>query len=111
MRKLNIFVANMLFMLHCFVGVIILVGWLFPQFKILYLALLAVWIFSWVCLGYCPLTKWEFFLRRKYDKNLDPNAEAIKYYMFKFFKKDIPSKRIFTCGLIVFITLTVLTLI
>jgi hypothetical protein len=44
-------------------------------------------------------------LRRKYDKSIDPNAESIQYYWNKFFGKKIPSKAIFTGGLIVFFVL------
>lgn len=109
MRKFYIFFANMLFVFHYFLGIFILVGWLFPEIKLLYLAVLFCWLFSWVLLGYCPPTRWEFLLRRKYDKSIDPNAEAVKYYLYKFFKINIPSKSIFTGGLIVFIILTILS--
>lgn len=109
MRKLYLFLANTLFVLHCLLGGFILTGWIFPSIKIFYLIILMLWISSWLFLGYCPPTKWEFLLRRKYDKNINPNAEAIKYYMYKFFKKDLSSKSIFTGGLIVFIILTTLT--
>ena len=93
------------------IGAVILIGWKFPQFKLIYVILLLVWIGSWIFLGYCPITKWEFLLRRKYDKSIDPNAEAIKYYMYKFFNKDIPSKTIFTIGIIIFVIVLVLSLI
>jgi hypothetical protein len=64
-----------------------------------------IWLLCWLVLGYCPVTKWEFLLRRKYDKSIDPNAESIQYYWNKFFGKKIPSKAIFTGGLIVFFVL------
>jgi hypothetical protein len=111
MRKLNIFIANTFFLLHCLLCVFLLVGWFFPQIKLLYLAVLIVWFGCWVFLGYCPITKWEFSLRRKYNKNIDPNAEAIKYYMYKFFKVDVSANAIFIGGLIVFIILIILTII
>jgi hypothetical protein len=76
----------------------------------MYLTVLMLWLFSWVFLGYCPPTKWEFLLRRKYDESIDPNVEAIKYYMYKFFKKRISSEIIFTGGVIIFITLIIVTL-
>jgi hypothetical protein len=77
----------------------------------MYLAVLALWLSFWLILGYCPITKWEFTLRRKYNKDINPSDEAIQYYMYKFFKKKISAKAIFTGGLIVFIILTTLTLI
>lgn len=89
----------------------ILSGWLFPRIKIIYLAVLVLWFCSWKFIWYCPPTRWEFLLRRKYDKSIDPNSELITYYMYKFFKIDIPSKNILTGGLMVFIILVALTLI
>ncbi|GEM_PF-6601147 len=110
MRKLHIFLADLIFILHCILGVFILTGWLFSEIKVLYLAVLCMWLSSWIFLGYCPPTKWEFSLRRIYDKSINPNDEAIKYYMYKFFKIDIPTKKIFNGGMIVFIILVILTL-
>jgi hypothetical protein len=91
--------------------VFIIVGWYFSQIKFVYLAVLAVWLASWLLLGYCPITKWEFLLRRKYNKDINPNDEAIQYYIYKFFKKKISARAIFTGGLVVFVILTALTLI
>jgi len=111
MRKFNLFIANTLFMLHCLFAIFLLTGWLFPQIKILYLTVLIMWLSSWIFLGYCPFTKWEFSLRRKYNKSIDPNAEAIKYYMYKFFKINLSTDSILIVGLIVFIILIFLTII
>jgi hypothetical protein len=110
-KKLNMFGANVLFLLHCLLGIFLLCGWWFPQIRFVYLAVLLAWLSSWIFLGYCPLTKWEFTLRRKYNNEINPNNEAIQYYAYKFFKKHIPAQAIFTGGLIVFIILTLLTLI
>jgi len=110
MRKLNILIADILFVLHCLVGIFILSGWMFSKIKVIYLAFLIGWLSCWLFLGYCPITKWEFLLRRKYNKSINPNDEAIQYYMYKFFKKKIPARAIFTGGLIVFIILVILTL-
>jgi hypothetical protein len=111
MRKLDIFIANTYFLLHFILGLFMLFGWLFPQIKLIYLSTLLIWISCWIFLGYCPPTKWEFSLRNKYDKNINPKDEFIKYYMYKLFKINIPSKNIFTGGLIVFIFLTFLSFI
>lgn len=105
MRKVNIFIANLIFVLHCLIGVFILSGWYFSQIKFEYRVFLFVWLLSWLILGYCPVTKWEFILRRKYDKSIDPNTEAIQYYWNKFFGKKISSKLIFNVGLIAFFVL------
>jgi hypothetical protein len=110
MRKIYLLLANTLFVLHGLLVIFILFGWIFPSIKIIYLAVLLLWLSSWIFLGYCPPTKWEFLLRKKYDKNIDTNAEAIQYYMYKFFKKEISSDTIFTGGLILFIILVLLTI-
>lgn len=107
--RLNIFVADMFFVLHFIFGLFIIFGWLFYKIKTIYLAAMLSWILSWIFLGYCPFTKWEFTLRSKYDNKIDPNAEAIKYYLDKFFNLDVPSEKIFIWGLIVFCTLVTLT--
>ena len=103
--------ANLIFLAHCLIGVFILSGWYFREVKIAYLALLTGWLACWVFLGYCPLTKWEFTLRRKYDKSFDPYDEAIQHYVYKFFGKKIPARTIFTGGIVVLIILVILTLI
>ena len=103
MRKFsNIFIADLLFVSHCLIGIFILLGWYFSQIKFEYRIFLIVWLLTWLVLGYCPITKLEFFLRSKYDKRIDPNAEAIQYYWYRFFGKNISSKVIFNGGLIVF---------
>ena len=111
MRKIDILFADLFFIFHCLFGVFLLVGWFFPRIKFIYLTALILWLSSWLILGYCPLTKWEFMLRRKYNKDINPNDEAIQYYMKKFFNKNISAKAIFTVGLIAFIIFTGLTLI
>jgi hypothetical protein len=109
MKKFHIFIANTLFIFHCLIGIFILTGWMFSKIKLEYLTFLAIWLSCWIFLGYCPPSKWEFTLRRKYDKSIDVNAESIKYYMYKFFNKDIPSKSVFSVGIIIFIILIFLT--
>jgi len=111
MRKLHISIANIIFILHCFVALFIFTGWLFPQIKFYYFCFLIIWILTWIFLGYCPITKWEFTLRNKYDKNINPEAEIIKYYIYKLFKIEIPSKVIFISGIVAFISLIILTII
>ena len=111
MKKIHITIANILFLLHFLFAVFLIFGWLFPQIKVLYLTILIGWLLSWIILEYCMFTKWEFILRKKYNKNIDTNAEFIKYYMNRFFKKDWSSKAISTVALILFFVFLVLALI
>lgn len=110
MRKFHIFTANMIFVLHCLVGLLIAFGWIFPKIKTAYLTLIISWFLCWVVLGYCPITKWEFAIRRKYDKSIDKDVEVIGYYARKFFGKNISSRAIFIGGMAIFAVLIVLTL-
>jgi len=110
MKKFHIAIANILFLLHFIFGIFLIFGWLFPQIKVLYLTLLIGWFLSWIILRYCVFTKWEFILRKKYNKDIDTNAEFIKYYMNRFFKKDWSSKAISAVALILFFVFLVLSL-
>jgi len=103
--------ANSLFVFHLFVGIFFTIGWIFTQIqmRVFYLVSLLAWVLSWVVLNYCPLSKWEFVLRSKYDKNIEPNTEMIKYYMYKFFKIDLSEKSILLGGIIVLNALVFLT--
>lgn len=105
------FLANIILITHFLFGVFVLFGWLFPEIKEVYLLALVLWLFSWVFLHHCPLTKLELYLRKKYDNTINTNAEIIQYYINKIFKKDIPTKTIFKVGLIIFILLTILSMI
>ncbi len=111
MKKINLFVANALFVLHLLVGIILLCGWLFPRFRILYLILLVGWPLSWILFGYCPITKWEFLLRRKYRKDIDSDNEFIQHYLYEFLDVYIPTPAIFAAGMALFLILLILSII
>lgn len=111
MKKVDILIADFLFVLHLIVVAIIMLGWLLPQIKILYLSLLIVWPLCWIVLMYCPLTKWEFDLRKKHNNDLEYRYEYLNYYIHKYFKVNIPVKRIFIYGLVFDISSLVIYLI
>lgn len=102
--------ANIVFLTHVAFGLWLLVGWVFIDWRLLYIASLFVWIGSWVVLGFCPLTYIEFWLRRKVGKNLDLKEEFIHYYTRKFFRIDLPMSAIFVGGMITFGALICLSL-
>ncbi len=99
------FLANLIFIFHILYGLFLLVGWMIPEIRVAYLPLLIIWPLSWILLGYCPLTKIEFFLRRKYNQNLDPDTEIIRHYLYEVFKIKASTPTIFTIGLLVFAVL------
>lgn len=111
MKKIDLIIADLLFISHILVGGLILFGWFLPQTRILYWITLVIWPLCWIFLGYCPLTQWEFFLRKKYNKDLNYHSEYINYYVSKFFNVDIPIRKVFIGGLIFDIVSIILNII
>lgn len=105
MKKLYLWTANSIFLLHVFLGIFFLVGWKFREIQPFYLSLLIAWPLSWIFLGYCPLTKWELLLRKKYDPTVDTNAESIQYNVQKYLGIYLPSRPIFVGGITIFFIL------
>ena len=110
MRLLRKWAANAIFVLHIALGIFFLAGWAFPAYQWVYLPLLISWPLSWIFLGYCPLTKWELLLRKKYDPKIDPNTEKIQYLCKKYLAIDVPSRPIFVGGMVVFLVLFMLSI-
>jgi hypothetical protein len=104
-KKLSFVLANIIFSIHLLYGVFLIFGWLVPQAKVMYITCLLLWIGSWVVLGYCPLSRWEFVLRKSYDESIDDSTEIIQFYLYKFFGKEISSEIIFCIGIGVFCVL------
>jgi hypothetical protein len=89
-KKIDLILANFLFILHFFIVGILLFGWAFPRIYYIYVILLIITLIYWLFLGYCPITKWEFNIRRKYEPGLNYKNEYIEYYASKLFKINIP---------------------
>lgn len=104
-------IANIIFFLHVVLGVYYLVGWQWKQYHVIYWLLITALIGSWLILGYCPLSKAEFSIRKKYDSTIDPNREIIQYYLQKIFGVFIPSKTIIFYGVVVSVVLISLSVI
>ncbi len=107
-RWLYIWSANLVFLLHIALGIFLLFGWWFPQIKYIYLVILIGWPLCWMILRYCPLSVWEFWLRKQYDPTIDIQSEVIQHYIYTFFGIRIPTTVIYTGGLIVFLILVIL---
>lgn len=94
--------AALLFVLHLALGLFTLTAWHVVEIRLAYLILLTTWLFSWIFLGYCPLTKWEFMLHRKLESDVDTDTEFIQHYAFSLFGIKIPSRIIFGTGIVTF---------
>lgn len=107
--KSDLLIANFLFVLHFIIVGIILFGWIFPLIYFLYVGILLVTLLCWIFLGYCPITKWEFNIRKKYEPGLDYKSEYIEYYFNKIFKIAIPVIFIRIVGIIFLIMSLMIT--
>lgn len=109
-KNIDLLLADTIFVLHVALAIFYLTGWMFPKIRAIYLFLMILWPLSWIVLGYCPPTKWEFSLRHKYDPSIDPNAEAIQYYVYKILGVKLSERKVFTFGLVVYVILIALSL-
>ncbi len=89
MKILYPFVANIVFLFHIILVFIILFGFLFGSIYLFYLSLLIIVFLFELVLGHCPLTKPEFYFRRKIDPALDYDSSFLSYYGHKFVEGKI----------------------
>lgn len=89
-KTIDFWKVNILFVLHFIFVFIILFGWIFPSLHFIYISILLGTLLCWIFLGYCPITKWEFNIRKKYEPELNYKNEYLEYYFSKFFKVNIP---------------------
>ena len=93
-----------------------LFGWIWQRTRKAHLITVAATAFSWFILGiwfgwgYCPITHWQWNVKRQLGETNLPNS-FIKYYADKISGKDIDPKIVDTTTLIVFLTIIVLTII
>jgi hypothetical protein len=93
-----------------------LFGWIWQKTRKAHLITVAATAFSWFILGiwfgwgYCPITHWQWNVKKQLGETNLPNS-FIKYYADKISGKDIDPKIVDTTTLIVFLTVIVLTVI
>ncbi|MBP6884720.1 MAG: DUF2784 family protein [Candidatus Pacebacteria bacterium] len=75
--------ADILFVFHAVLFVLILAGFLFPALWYPYMAVLVLALASDILFGYCLLSKWEFELRRKWNPNIDYNYTFASFYTYR----------------------------
>lgn len=110
MSRLYIALANLTFLIHVAFGLFCLSGWVIESLQVWYWLALGSWISSWIVLGFCPLTKIEFWLRNCGGDAIDTNEEVIHYYVKKYFGVDLPLMGIYWGGISAFIVLLLLSL-
>ena len=76
--------ADILFMLHFFIVIIGLFGWMVESIWYLYMSVLIITLISGLTLGYCFISKWEFTLRKIKNPELSYNYNCTSFYTHKF---------------------------
>ena len=84
MKYLSRIGADILFVLHFFIVIIGLFGWIIESIWYLYMIVLIVTLISGLALGYCFISKWEFILRNMKNPELSYNYNWTSFYTHKF---------------------------
>jgi len=93
-----------------------LFGWIWPRMRMAHLVTVAATAFSWFVLGiwfgwgYCPITHWQWNVKKQLGETNLPNS-FIKYYADKISGKDIDPVMVDRATLIAFLAVIVLTLL
>jgi hypothetical protein len=91
-----------------------LLGWIWQKTRKAHLITVAATAFSWFVLGiwfgwgYCPITQWQWQVKKKLGKTDLPNS-FIKYYADKISGKDINPSVVDTATLFTFLAVILLT--
>jgi Protein of Unknown function (DUF2784) len=75
--------ADLLFACHIVIVGLLLFGWISLQLLALYSLALITTLLSEALLGYSPLTRWEFALRRRANPAVFYGKDYLSYYAYK----------------------------
>ena len=109
-KSFYFWIANAVTIAHVLFGLFCLFGWRYPELSPVHITALVLWIGSWLVLGYCPLTRLEFGLRKKYNPIVDVRAEIITTYIYNFFGIKLSHGVVVGSGLAVFLILLFLSI-
>lgn len=99
------FAADFILVVHFFVVVLVLFGWLVPSLWLVYIAIVTGALISELLLNYCFLSKWEFDLRKKINPKLNYDYSYTSYYTYKLTHQHLSSRFLARVG-IMFTTLS-----
>ncbi len=95
---MNKLLANIIFVVHFIFVIFILFGWLFPNIWYLYITALFITLLSEIILGYCPLSKFEFQIRKRVNPSLNYNYSFASYYTHRITDKFLSDKFVSTAS-------------
>ncbi|MFA7216583.1 MAG: DUF2784 family protein [Candidatus Paceibacterota bacterium] len=82
MRNEYLFSANLIFVVHFLLVLVVAFGWLIPgKFFYVFLTFFVLTFISEIAFGYCALTKIEFDLRRRIDPDKKFDKSCIAHYI------------------------------
>lgn len=87
-------IAEFLFLSHCLTAVVLFSFWYFRQLYTVYILTLVVSLFSDLILGYCFLSKWEFYFRKKANPKLDYEHTFFSFYFNKYFGQKVKTRTV-----------------
>ena len=82
-------IANIIFLVHTLIFIIVFFGGFFPQYKNLYLFTLIITFASDMLFGYCLVSEWEYYFRKKVNPKLDYDFTWTTHYLHKITNKHI----------------------
>ena len=84
--------ADLIFYFHLMLVLLVLFGWALPKLWLLYMFVLEMTLLSDIFFGYCILSKWEFYLRKKIDETVAYSYTWTTYYTYKYTQHTISEK-------------------
>ncbi|MCA9352775.1 DUF2784 family protein [Patescibacteria group bacterium] len=82
-------IGDIILLLHIFIFAVVVFGGFFPQYQNLYLAMIVLTILSDLVFGYCVVSKWEYYFRKKVDPRLNYDFTWTVHYLHKITNKNI----------------------
>lgn len=102
--------ADILFVLHFFIVMIVLFGWILESIWYFYMATLIITLIFDLIFNYCFISKWEFVLRKILNSELNYNYNWTSFYTHKFANKRLSDTFIKRIALFFLITSIIINL-
>ena len=91
--------------------IIVLIGWYYPILQTTHLIITSLVLLAEIFLGYCPLTRWEFLLRKKVEPSINYDSSFLSYYAYKILKMDIPGRKIKYPAIVILVVVLALNIL
>lgn len=89
MRTIYRIIADSIFLIHTLIFIIVFFGGLFPHYQNFYLFMLIITLVSDLLFGYCLVSEWEYYFRKKIDPKINYDFSWTIHYLHKITNKHI----------------------